>query len=46
LSIGQGSPHLISIYILSMAIVAIICTCFMKRDQNLVFNKKYIQTEV
>jgi MHS family shikimate/dehydroshikimate transporter-like MFS transporter len=46
LSIGQGSPHLISIYILSMAIVAIICTCFMKRDQNLVFSKKYIQTEV
>ena len=46
LSIGQGSPHLISIYILSMATVAIICTCFMKRDQNLVSSKKYIQTEV
>ncbi|MBX4378518.1 MFS transporter, partial [Mycobacterium tuberculosis] len=32
LSIGNGSPHLIVIYIVSMAIFAIFCSLFMKRD--------------
>ena len=33
LSIGEGSPHLIINYIIVMAIFAIFCTCFMKRDK-------------
>ena len=33
LSIGEGSPHLIINYIIGMAIFAIFCTCFMKRDK-------------
>lgn len=32
LSIGNGSPHLIITYIMSMAIFAIFCSFFMKRD--------------
>ena len=32
LSIGNGSPHLIITYIMSMAIFAIFCSLFMKRD--------------
>lgn len=34
LSIGNGSSHLIVIYILSMALFAIFCTFFMKRDSE------------
>lgn len=41
LSIGQGSPHLISMYIFSMAVVAIICTSFMPRDQIAAKSKVY-----
>lgn len=41
LSIGQGSPHLISMYIFFMAVVAIICTCFMPRDQIAAKSKVY-----
>ena len=33
LSVGGGSPHLIIGYIIGMAIFAIFCTCFMKRDK-------------
>ncbi|EPF69970.1 MFS transporter [Acinetobacter rudis] len=33
LSVGQGSPHLISIYILSMALLAIVCSSFMPKDE-------------
>ena len=33
LSVGEGSPHLIIAYIVGMAIFAIFCTCFMKRDK-------------
>ena len=33
LSVGGGSPHLIISYIIGMAIFAIFCTCFMKRDK-------------
>jgi type II secretory pathway component PulF len=33
LSVGDGSPHLIITYIMGMAIFAIFCTFFMKRDK-------------
>ena len=33
LSVGDGSPHLIIMYIMGMAIFAIFCTCFMKKDE-------------
>ena len=42
LSIGGGSPHLISAYILSMAAVAIFCTCLMPRDRNFIQHKQYL----
>ncbi|NHB59018.1 MHS family MFS transporter [Acinetobacter sp. 194] len=35
LSIGQGSPHLIVVYIVSIAVVAIIASGFLKPDQKL-----------
>ena len=34
LSIGQGNPYLIMLYIGSMAVIAIISTSFMPRDGN------------
>ncbi len=34
LVIGGGSPHLISTYIIAMAVIAIICTFFMKSDKQ------------
>jgi MFS transporter, MHS family, shikimate and dehydroshikimate transport protein len=34
LSVGGGSPHLIMIYIGSMAVIAIISTTFMPRDRK------------
>ncbi|TCM69753.1 metabolite-proton symporter [Acinetobacter calcoaceticus] len=34
LGIGDGSPHFISVYIIGMAVVAIICTFFMKSDKR------------
>jgi len=42
LSIGGGSPHLISAYILSMAAVAILCTCLMPRDRSFIQHKQYL----
>ena len=42
LSIGGGSPHLISAYMLSMAAVAILCTCLMPRDRNFIQHKQYL----
>ena len=33
LSVGDGRPHLIIMYIMGMAIFAIFCTCFMKKDE-------------
>lgn len=34
LSVGGGSPHLISGYIFSMAVIGVICTCFMAKDSK------------
>lgn len=39
LSVGQGNPYLIMLYIGSMAVVAIISTTFMPRDQSFVVDK-------
>ena len=36
LSVGQGNPYLIMLYIGSMAVVAIISTSFMPRDKSFV----------
>ncbi|MNH31033.1 hypothetical protein D3C79_913620 [compost metagenome] len=41
LSIGQGNPYLIMIYIGSMAVVAIISTSFMPRDWNTKTDETY-----
>lgn len=46
LSIGHGSPYLITIYIGSMAVIAIFCTLFMKRDEKSLLSKQYLQKEV
>lgn len=40
LSVGGGSPHLIISYIIGMAIFAIFCTCFMKRDKFSISHSK------
>ncbi len=45
LSIGQGSPYLITLYVVGMATVAIISASFMKRDQP-VAGQTYIQKHV
>ncbi len=41
LSMGDGSPHLIMIYIGSMAVIAIIATTFMPRDQSVGLDQPY-----
>ncbi|UUM28090.1 MHS family MFS transporter [Acinetobacter colistiniresistens] len=41
LSVGDGSPHLIMIYIGSMAVIAIISTTFMPRDQSVGLDQPY-----
>lgn len=46
LGIGGGSPHLISAYILAMAIVGIACTCFMPRDRDVIQYKSFVQKGV
>ncbi|OTG85156.1 MFS transporter [Acinetobacter sp. ANC 4648] len=43
LSIGHGNPYLISIYIASMAIVAIFCTFFMQRDPKQLYRQERLQ---
>lgn len=46
LSIGQGNPYLISIYIVSMAVVALISSCFMSRDPKSLYRKTYLHKQV
>lgn len=41
LSVGGGNPYLIMIYIGSMAVVAIIATTFMPRDQKIIVTDNY-----
>ena len=41
LSVGGGNPYLIMIYIGSMAMIAIIATTFMPRDQQFFLNENY-----
>jgi len=46
LSIGEGSPHLIIIYIISFAILAIIASSFLKPDQKLKPTETFTQKEI
>nr|WP_174506984.1 MFS transporter [Acinetobacter sp. Marseille-Q1620] len=46
LSVGQGSPHLIITYIVSIAVVAIISASFMKPDPKAASTKEYVQKQV
>lgn len=41
LSVGGGNPYLIMIYIGSMAIIAIVATTFMPRDQKIIVTDNY-----
>ena len=46
LSIGQGSPHLILMYIGSMAVVAILATSFMRRDSKLKQTQTFVHSKI
>lgn len=46
LSIGHGNPSLIVIYMLCMALIAIVAVSFMKPDFKTQENKKYIQKSI
>ncbi|MHC3124631.1 MFS transporter [Acinetobacter sp. GN11] len=46
LSIGNGSPNLITFYIGGMAVVAIFCTFFMKRDVKILSSEKLILKKI
>jgi len=32
LAVGGGSPHYVIVYLLGMALIALVCTALMKRD--------------
>lgn len=46
LSVGNGNPYLITLYIGGMAVIAILCTCFMKPDQKQLSNQQILQKNV
>lgn len=46
LSIGEGSPHLIIMYIISFAVLAIIASSFLKPDQKLKPTETFTQKEI
>lgn len=45
LSVGQGNPYLIMLYIGSMAVVAIISTSFMPRDWSAKTDEAYYKSQ-
>ena len=46
LSVGQGNPYLIMLYIGSMAVVAIISTSFMPRDKSFVVDTHHTNPKI